>query len=209
MARGSTAAAVGRQLPRLHRSQATAWRASARTSATGSVRAGYPLSCYGPAAGTRRRSSARQAAGRSAGQCRACQRPDQRGRRRRADRALGPATQPVGEGQGRAQRHPLRSTNRLCGRPALPPAGLTRWWLAGRVLLKIVYLLVHRMLGLPVLVFRGDVAKDAELLVLRHENAVLRRHVGRVRYEPADRVWFAALARLIPAGTGPASFPLR
>jgi hypothetical protein len=36
------------------------------------------------------------------------------------------------------------------------------------------------------------------LLVLRHENAVLRHHVGRVRYEPADRVWFAALARLGP-----------
>jgi len=32
----------------------------------------------------------------------------------------------------------------------------------------------------------------------RHENAVLRYHVGRVRYEPADRVWFAALARLGP-----------
>jgi len=35
-------------------------------------------------------------------------------------------------------------------------------------------------------------------LVLRHDNAVLGRHAGRVRYEPADRVWFAALARLIP-----------
>jgi hypothetical protein len=70
--------------------------------------------------------------------------------------------------------------------------------LAGRVLLKIVYLLIRRLLGLAVLVFRKDLAKDAELLVLRHENAVLRRHVGRVRYEPADRVWFAALARLIP-----------
>jgi len=49
-----------------------------------------------------------------------------------------------------------------------------------------------------VLVFRGDRAKAAELLVVRHENAVLRRHIGRVRYEPADRVWFAALARLLP-----------
>ena len=66
------------------------------------------------------------------------------------------------------------------------------------MLLKIVYLLVRRILGLAVLVSRTDLAKDAELLVLPHENSVLRRHAGRVRYEPADRVWFAALARLIP-----------
>jgi putative transposase len=70
--------------------------------------------------------------------------------------------------------------------------------LAGRVLLKIAYVLTCRILGVVVLVCRGDRAKDAELLVLRHENAVLRGQVGRVRYEPADRVWFAALARLIP-----------
>ena len=44
------------------------------------------------------------------------------------------------------------------------------------MLLKIVYVLVRRLLSLAVLVFRGDRAKDAELLVLRHENAVLRRH---------------------------------
>jgi hypothetical protein len=37
--------------------------------------------------------------------------------------------------------------------------------LAGRVPLKIVYLLVRRVLGLAVLVFRTDLAKDAELLV--------------------------------------------
>ena len=66
------------------------------------------------------------------------------------------------------------------------------------MLLKIVYLLTCRVLGLAVLVFRGDRAKDAELLVLRHENAVLRRRAGRVRDEPAGRVWFAALARLLP-----------
>ena len=74
--------------------------------------------------------------------------------------------------------------------------------MAGRVLLKGVYLLVRRVLSLAVLISRKDLAKDAELLVLRHENAVLRRNAGRVRYEPADRVWFAALARLIPRRRG-------
>ena len=56
--------------------------------------------------------------------------------------------------------------------------------------------------------FRGDRAKDAELLVLRHENAVLRRHALRVRYEPADRVWLAALARLIPRMRWTEVFPV-
>jgi putative transposase len=76
------------------------------------------------------------------------------------------------------------------------------------MLLKIVYLLVRRILGLAVLLFRRDMAKDAELLVLRHENAVLRRHAGRVRYEPADRVWFAALARLLPRRRWAEIFPV-
>ena len=74
--------------------------------------------------------------------------------------------------------------------------------------LKIVYVIVRRLLSLIVLVFRRDRAKDAELLVLRHENAVLRRHVGRVRYESADRVWFAALARLIPRTRWTGVFPV-
>jgi putative transposase len=80
--------------------------------------------------------------------------------------------------------------------------------LAGQVPLKIAYLLMRWLYGLVVLVFRGDRAKDAELLVLRHENAVLRRTAGRVRYEPADRAWFAALTQFIPRRQWPGVFPV-
>ena len=80
--------------------------------------------------------------------------------------------------------------------------------MAWRVLLKIMYLLTCRVFGLAVLVFRGDLAKDAELLVLRHENVVLRRQAGRARYEPADRAWFAALARLVPRRRWTEVFPV-
>ncbi|SFY43264.1 hypothetical protein [Streptomyces atratus] len=46
-------------------------------------------------------------------------------------------------------------------------------------------------------------------LVLRHESAILYRHVkGRVRYEPADRFRFAALSSLIPRGRWAAVFPV-
>ena len=79
--------------------------------------------------------------------------------------------------------------------------------MAGRVPIKIICLMVRLVAALAVLVFRKELAKEAELLVLRHENAVLRRHAGRIRYEPADRVWFTALTRLIPARAGPGSFP--
>lgn len=45
---------------------------------------------------------------------------------------------------------------------------------------------------------QGGVSKDAGLVVLRHENAVLRRQIGRARYQPGGRLWPAALSRLIP-----------
>jgi putative transposase len=80
--------------------------------------------------------------------------------------------------------------------------------LAGRVLLKIVYMLTCRILGLVVVLFRGDRATAAEVLVLRHQNAVLHRQAGRVRYEPADRAWFAALARMVPRRRWAEVFPV-
>ena len=76
------------------------------------------------------------------------------------------------------------------------------------MIFSVVYLAVRRLLGCLMVLARREVSKDAELLVLRHENAVLRRHVGRMRYEPADRAWFAALARLVPRRRWAEVFPV-
>jgi putative transposase len=66
------------------------------------------------------------------------------------------------------------------------------------VIFSVDYQLVRCLLGCVMVLARREVSKDAELLVLRHENAVLRRQISRVRYQPGDRLWLAALSRLIP-----------
>jgi transposase InsO family protein len=60
------------------------------------------------------------------------------------------------------------------------------------------YFLVRCLLDGLMVLARREVSKDAELLVLRHENTVLRRQISRVRYQPGGRLWLAALSRLIP-----------
>jgi putative transposase len=66
------------------------------------------------------------------------------------------------------------------------------------LLLSILCRLLRCLLGLTVVLVRRDLSKDADLLVLRYENTVLRRQIFRVHYTPADRVWLAALSRLLP-----------
>ena len=68
------------------------------------------------------------------------------------------------------------------------------------MLSKLAYLTLRRLIQLLVLLARGEAAKDLEILVLRHQLAVLRRQTARPRLKPADWALLAAVSRVLPRG---------
>jgi putative transposase len=72
---------------------------------------------------------------------------------------------------------------------------------AGRsqgVVLSFLYWSLRRLLELVVLRFRSEREKEIEILLLRHQLAVLERQVARSQLAPADRAFLAALSRVLP-----------
>ena len=66
------------------------------------------------------------------------------------------------------------------------------------MVLSVVYVAVQRVLELLLLRFRSSASKDLEIIVLRHQVAVLRRPVRRPAFRAADRVFLSAASRLLP-----------
>ena len=66
------------------------------------------------------------------------------------------------------------------------------------MVLSVLYVALQRVLQLLFLRFRSTASKDLEIVVLRHQLAVLRRQVRRPAFRAADRVFLSAASRLLP-----------
>ena len=66
------------------------------------------------------------------------------------------------------------------------------------MVLSVLYVAIQRVLQLLFLRFRSTPSKDLEIVVLRHQLAVLRRQVRRPAFRAADRVFLSAASRLLP-----------
>jgi transposase InsO family protein len=66
------------------------------------------------------------------------------------------------------------------------------------VVLSVLYVALQRVLQLLRLRFRSTRSKDLEIVVLRHQIAVLRRQVRRPAFRAADRLFLSAVSRLLP-----------
>ena len=66
------------------------------------------------------------------------------------------------------------------------------------MLVSFVYVVACRMFALVLLLGRSDGSKELELVLLRHELAILRRHTRRPRLTARDRLVLAALSRVLP-----------
>ena len=69
------------------------------------------------------------------------------------------------------------------------------------MLWSLVYLVICRVFGLIVLLFRSSGSKELEIVVLRHELSILRRQTTRPELRESDRMLLAALSRVLPRGS--------
>ena len=88
-----------------------------------------------------------------------------------------------------------------CGNSVCVEWGACSRLLEGAVVLSVLYIAFQRVLQVVFLLFRSTEFKELEIVVLRHELAVLRREVGQPSFRSADRWFLAAASRMLPRVT--------